>query len=558
MTKEQIFDDIERFSPEEIVFFIKKGIVTVSELKDTDNTYGLFTAKVRKKVEELLDNAEPNDWNAAVEAGTIAAYQSYLDSYQDGEHREDARKEIRRLEQEEIEKQIEQKRKEEEKANQQKQETDKVIWNEVDKKSRKSLERFIDDYPENFFIKDAKDTLADLENAKYTNRYGMEPLIEAIVATQADKSINDPHRRILELIKEALVDKSIEIDDLLDEIDKDNNFLNAWVIKELVKAHHFSYVDLEDIGIREAFMQKMAGSVQRTKFDEPSQLSKISRKSTEVYFWGIPSSGKSCALGAILSVAGNGRVAKTMMQDPDCQGFDYMNRLPQCFQLNDRVSVLPEGTPTISTYEMGFDLTDKDDKVHPITCIDFAGELIKCMYKKFAHKPLTNQEETALQTLTDVLEANRTENRKMHFFVVEYGAENRLYEGLPQLQYLNAALNYIKQTNIFRTSTDAVYLIVTKVDKIKAKSSAERNELLTIHVQEHYRSFYYGLKQICQQNQINGGVVQILPFSLGKVCFQNYCIFKEAPAESVVDIIMSRSYGYRVGNRGKAEKIFRG
>lgn len=63
-----------------------------------------------------------------------------------------------------------------------------------------------------------------------------------------------------------------------------------------------------------------------------------------------------------------------MTLDSDCQGFDYMNRLPQCFLSNGTVCVLPEGTPTMSTYEMGFDLTDQKGLVHPITCIDFAGE----------------------------------------------------------------------------------------------------------------------------------------------------------------------------------------
>ena len=34
-----------------------------------------------------------------------------------------------------------------------------------------------------------------------------------------------------------------------------------------------------------------------------------------------------------------------------------------------------------------------------------------------------------LDTLTKVLIDNRSTSRKMHIFVIEYGAEDRLYEG---------------------------------------------------------------------------------------------------------------------------------
>lgn len=114
----------------------------------------------------------------------------------------------------------------------------------------------------------------------------MDALKEDILATQTDKSINDPNKQILELIESAFTDGTIDIDDLLDEIEDDNNFLNAWVIKELVKKQRLNYRDLEDIGIKTEFIQKLAGNVQRTRFDVPESISEISRKeTTEVYFW---------------------------------------------------------------------------------------------------------------------------------------------------------------------------------------------------------------------------------------------------------------------------------
>lgn len=83
----------------------------------------------------------------------------------------------------------------------------------------------------------------------------MEALKEDILATQTDKSINDPNKQILELIEAAFTVGTIDIDDLLDEIEDDNNFLNAWVIKELVKKQRLNYRDLEDIGIKPNFIK---------------------------------------------------------------------------------------------------------------------------------------------------------------------------------------------------------------------------------------------------------------------------------------------------------------
>ena len=59
--------------------------------------------------------------------------------------------------------------------------------------------------------------------------------------------------------------------------------------------------------IEKAFIQRMFKGDSAITFRTPEKLDRIHKQSTEIYFWGIPSSGKSCALGAILSVAASGR-----------------------------------------------------------------------------------------------------------------------------------------------------------------------------------------------------------------------------------------------------------
>lgn len=100
-------------------------------------------------------------------------------------------------------------------------------------------------------------------------------------------------------------------------------------------------------------------------YTEMRDLDEIHKQSTEVYFWGIPSSGKSCALGAILSVAANGRIARSMDPDTESQGYGYMNYLINLFH-DGRIGTLMGGTPIEAFYEMGFDLVDQEGKFIPL------------------------------------------------------------------------------------------------------------------------------------------------------------------------------------------------
>lgn len=594
MDKQNIFDNIEQYSPEDIVRLIKQGVVTQEELKNPDNTGGYYSAEVRNKVDVLLRSAEPNDWAAAQQAGTVEAYQRYLEAYPAGAHRKEAEEAILRCRQDnedQVWKKIvatntieayqrylddypdgehrdEARDKKEKLREAASSAEDKRVWDAVDKDDIDAVRKFMKNNPQNIYCKEAQELINDSINSSYFD-YTVEELLHDIDQVVTDKTISDPQLRMYELIKKALDDKKgkIEVDDILDIIELDNNRLPSLVISRLIQDSYFSYEDLEDLGISREFVRQLAKNTQGAKFEASDSPLNIDRVSTELYFWGIPSSGKTCALGAILRVAGSGTVARTMMMDPNCQGYDYMNRLPQCFDSFNGVAILPGGTPVASSYEMGFDLIDDKHKRHPITCIDFAGELIRCMYKKISGKPLTIQEQKALQDLTDVLGGkdengntmgNRTKNRKIHFFVVEYGAENRMYEGLPQRNYLDATLQYIDQMGIFKTNTDAIFLIVTKVDKIKARNDEERNRLLLQYIKEKYAAFYGGLEQICITNRINGGIVRVLPFSVGTVCFQDLCKFDARYAESIVDIILKRSHGEATGKIGILSRIFKG
>lgn len=538
VNKQNILDNVEFYSADDLVGYIQQGIVTFDELvSDTD---GDFDATKRKAVKQKLESGDSDAWEAARRMNSVEAIQNYLDTYPNGQYRNEARSLKQKLQ--------------EAASRKDQQSAIDDAWLLVDKLSKEALQDFLRQYPNNAYVSEAT-TLVNQILLDEIMGVDVDSLVSQIRQYQTDKTLTPAQKdnNIISEIQRYINEQKITKFEFLSKIQDDHNLLSAGIIKRLINSGDIAVGDLLGIGINKMFIQKMFNGESAQAFSKPEPLDKIHKQSTEVYFWGIPSSGKSCALGAILSVAASGTVAHSMDPDTGSQGYGYMTKLINLFQ-NGQIGTLMEGTAVDAFYEMGFDLVDNDGKIHPITCIDMAGELMRCMYKANANDSMSETDELMLDTLTRVLIDNKSTSRKMHIFVIEYGAEDRLYEGLPQRVYLDGALSYIKNTGIFKKDTDAVYIMITKADKVKSASK----EVFTQYINEKYKGFYNGLEQICKDNEINKGRVEKIAFSLGEVCFQNYCRFNARPAENVVNLLLQRSASYRGGKRGWFEKTFRG
>lgn len=537
--KQKILDNVTEYSASQLVEYIRTGVVTFDELvQDTD---GEFSVEKRREVKSLLESGDADEWNKVKELNSIEAVQHYLDTFPNGQYRAEAR--ALKLELEDKIQAI------------YLQTTTDDAWTLVDKTDKTSLREFINKYPTSTHVNEAKSIINSLLLDEIMG-VDIDTLVTQINQVPTDKTAVTQEQRdnkTIALIEKFLNEKKIKKTDFLNKIREDHNLVSSGVVKRLINSGTLSVEDLISIDIDKLFIQKMFNGETAQNFSTSDKLDKIHKQSTEIYFWGIPSSGKSCALGAILSVAASGKVAYSMDADTESQGYGYMTKLINLFQ-NGKIGTLMEGTSVDSFYEMGFDLVDKDGKIHPITCIDMAGELMRCMYKANAGDSMSDTDEVMLDTLTKVLIDNRSTNRKMHIFVIEYGAEDRLYEGLPQRVYLEGAVSYIKNTGIFIYNTDAIYIMITKADKVKNATK----DTFTEYINDKYLGFYNGLEQICKDNEINKGKVEKIAFSLGEVCFQNYCKFNSRPAENVVSLILQRSASFRGGKRGMFEKIFRG
>lgn len=270
---------------------------------------------------------------------------------------------------------------------------------------------------------------------------------------------------------------------------------------------------------------------------------------TDVFFWGTPSSGKTCALSAILTTMQD---EYTITNAPleDKFGAVYRDSLTSIFDKPDKIGYLPAATQKDRTQYMPFlirkrTVGKKIDKYRKISFFELSGELFKYLYEREYQVNILNEEdresvETAFDSLNVLLESN---NQKIHFFFIDYQSEikgKRDKKNLSQKNYLEAAATYFRDRgDLFKKKTDAVYVIVTKSDLIKSASSDNSD------VRQLAREFLYGnfgnfmdvIEDQCKKYSVN---FEVKMFSIGEVFFKGICKLDYHYAKNIINDLLSK------------------
>lgn len=544
--KENIIYNVGDYTPNEIARFILDGVVTYEELCEEPE----FSHRSRKEVVRLLENAktesnEDSDWQAIVAADTIEQYDRYLHQYPEGKYRQQARDAKWRLQQKDDEGEDD----DDTRIVQENEEN----WLRVNKNDVDALRRFVSENPNSAHVSEANRIINELSYDRYRDPDIV--LMKRDIAAEADDIL------AVEIIKRYLNENRVSLDQLYDEIRKNHSLLSTAVIKRLRDENIITFDDLvTKSNIDPRYLEFITNNVSaEIDLDHivATPLNGVSQKTTEVYFWGIPASGKTCALGAVMCETMRGSLVDFAEQNKDCQGYDYMNRLSQIFENTGHAFRLPMGTQTDAIFEMGFNI-HKDNRVYPITFLDLAGETIHSMYLINSREDVNQKQADGLNTVCTLLKGNKGINRKIHFFVVEYNGHEKKYQGKTQANLLNAAMSFINgDRSIFGKETDAIYLIITKADLTGARNRRKRIEILRDYMQTHYKQFYNGLRILCKNNEINNGQVDIIPFSIGDVCFQNLCLFDNTDAKTILEQILNRAKSFKTGKFANIVNKFR-
>jgi len=385
------------------------------------------------------------------------------------------------------------------------------------------------------------------ENAWENARYGNETVLSDYITNfPAGKHVAEAKQRIDNLEDQRRNIKA-QRQGILDNIKRNPNTYSPNEIKGFLNNGTFTKKDLvEYCNIPQSAINNLENIVTPPLKigDTPTS---IPDGYTEVYFWGGTGSGKTCALGAILQIAEQ----KGYLNIATGPGYLYANQLKNIFSDDDVANdYLPAPSPVETTQYLPFTLKNPKEKVsRSVSLIELSGEIFKCFFYKNAGQPFpTKSHEDTFNSLNTFLKSN---NRKIHFFFIDYDRENKPDNiGLKQSDYLAAASTYFKNNAIFDKTTDAIYVILTKSDLLldeqgnHVEGYEKRVDYAIKYLNEqNYRAFINTLKDNCKKFSINAGKLTVEPFSLGKVYFREICNFEGSAASNLVEILMERIAG---------------
>ncbi len=531
--KERILKAHTNIPSKNLANYIEQGIISFTELRNA----GLSETK-ETEIKEILNSRELELWHECQESNKLEDYNYYLNLYPNGLHLEKALSAINRI--------------------------DNALWEKASSSlSEEDLHEYSNSFPEGNHIDECNDYLNDLPWLQTCLRNTI-PDYETYIqqfpgkhdreAQDAINSLNDKkdwndacsmgnsnaYRTYLDNhpngnhSNEAYqrIQANAGRDELINNLQNDPNFYTSEQIQEQINNNVASWDDIKDVFGEEK--TNAIANFQTYSFlpHDKKAPDRLIEDSTEVYFWGTPYSGKTCALGAILSSLQK----KGIFTPLDCASRNYMDHLTNIF-VNDGIIILPSNTPEGSIQEMRMDITDKKKKSHYITFVDLAGELFRHVYYIRHGLPVDDEADESINTVSNYLKDRR--NKKIHFFVVEYGAHSKEWDGLRMVNYLDNMIGYLQSEKILTKSTVGVYILVTKCDKINCDKDERPKEAYN-YIRNYLPSFYNTLERTCEKSGIKD--LKVMSFSIGDVFAQKLCKFESNDTDKIIEKLILNTH----------------
>ncbi len=279
---------------------------------------------------------------------------------------------------------------------------------------------------------------------------------------------------------------------------------------------------------------------------------------TDVYFLGVPRSGKSSVLaGIIYKLYKDGRAGYephlVRGQDP-CQG--YYQGLIRAISTKKP----PQGTASDTVSFMKMNIRSRDDnRKNPVTIVEISGEAFHRLSQKLVTGAEMWSELGARKCITN-------NNRKLLFFVLDYSVisektTNTTISATDQELALDASLNVFTTDGpdsknpgkgCTMSKVDTVAVIMTKCDLMDAKTHDERLDIAEAYIRENFMNFMNNLCDNCRKygiNRANNFTPYILAFSLGEFLVGNTVLYNGEDSGEIVDFISAVT-------RGESNRVF--
>lgn len=278
----------------------------------------------------------------------------------------------------------------------------------------------------------------------------------------------------------------------------------------------------------------------------PESQDEVPKDYTDVFFWGIPSSGKTTALSTIFRTIND----KYTMEDPVLKkqfGSTYRDDLVSVYKQG--LGYLPGRNQRDKTQYMPLLLRRKNEgikKNRRISFFELSGEVFEHFLEiKNGLKDKSQLNENELEKRIEIEKSFNTielllnsNNQKIHFFFIDYDKEIKNLQNhntKSQASYLTAAADYFKSRNdIFSKKTDGVYFIITKADTIEGESKTKEAEKF---INENFSNFYGIIEGRCKAYSIKPPEIKL--FSIGDVYFNRICKIEYKYAENIIGELLN-------------------
>lgn len=316
-------------------------------------------------------------------------------------------------------------------------------------------------------------------------------------------------------------------------------------IKSNIGKGAYTFDDLLNAGINNKTVNSLrhyCSSNRITVIKKIEQLPVMQEGRTDVYFVGLPGTGKSTMLSGILNNAN-----KEGILMPDTYNNDGSVYQTQLISDLNR-GVLPNATAEGSYNYIALSLKDDNDFKHPFNVVEVPGELYENMFNN--------------PNVPQLLNYINNNNKKILIFVIDSLAHDTGYND--SKNQLDQNLVYVNILNMFKNNgvleqTDAIYLVANKFDTIKEIRFPNDNRLHEELAYDFLKEEFLALINNCidaREDSNNKFKIKIVPFSIGNVSYVSIIdVFNTDYANVVIDNLLADSFVVKGGRWAKMFKL---
>lgn len=460
-----------------------------------------MTDKARQKLSSLTAGIEQSDWDA-VDMSSVTSLLTHRRKYPSTAHETDI---------------------------------DNQVWILTDTSNATHLNRYIKEFPNGLHNLEAKDMLKaqDLWKGVSTDAdlitlsdYIKEEIQSPFLTKASDMIADLKHAEIRKMLENPGTYKVDFLKMLIDE-----EIFN----KEELIANGVCTDNTFDM----LYNSPELPSIEQVENSDPM----IAKGATDVFLFGIPSSGKTCVLMGLLG-------SRNFVYDNAASGLGgtYADNL-SIYRRHNKAPGRTYGNFVAQIQGVVF--RDNNETTYPINLIEMSGE-------EFAMKIALNPENLVdFEDMgTGATKILTSDNRKIIFIVIDPTADgliklsSTLADGSAITRIVEQDIIITKMVNMLirnpkvLKNTNAIHFILTKADTLGSRQ--ERDEKAVERIRQLYGKTIMTLRDICRQYSINKSTEfqpSLFTFSLGEFHVGDLFEYDPYDADKLMNIVTSMAQG---------------